>query len=73
MARQKSVASIDAEIERLKKRISAAKKRYECLCDELESLQQRREDILGQEVMRALRRSGRTYDELMTFLGKSPA
>lgn len=68
MPRRKSMSSIDAEISALKDKISAAKTRYENLCRDLEKLQQEREMVLAQDVVRALRKSGKTYHELMTFL-----
>ena len=68
MPRRKSMSSIDAEISALKDKISAAKTRYENLCRDLEKLQQEREMVLAQDLVRALRNSGKTYHELMTFL-----
>ena len=68
MPRRKSMSSIDAEISALKAKISVAKTRYENLCRDLEKLQQEREMVLAQDLVRALRKSGKTYHELMTFL-----
>lgn len=55
----------------MKKRISAAKIRYEKLCQELEKRQQERDVIMAQELVRAMRKSGKTYHEVMTFLHPS--
>lgn len=68
MPRRKSMSSIEAEISALKEKIAAAKTRYENLCLELEKRQEERDLILAQEVAQALRKSGKTYKELMTFL-----
>ena len=68
MPRRKSMSSIDAEISALKDTISATKTRYENLCRDLEKLQQEREMVLAQDLVRALRKSGKAYHELMTFL-----
>lgn len=71
MPRRKSMSSIEAEIRTLKERISAAKIRYEKLCQELEKRQQERDVIMAQELVRAMRKSGKTYHEVMTFLHPS--
>ena len=71
MPRRKLMSSIEAEICTLKKRISAAKIRYEKLCQELEKRQQKRDVIMAQELVRAMRKSGKTYHEVMTFLHPS--
>ena len=68
MPRRKSMSSIETEISALKEKIAAAKKRYENLCLELEKRQEERDLILAQEVVQAMRKSGKTYHELMTFL-----
>ena len=68
MPRRKSMSSIETEISALKEKITDAKKRYENLCLELEKRQEERDLILAQEVVQALRKSGKTYRELMTFL-----
>ena len=68
MSRRKSMSSIETEISALKEKIAAAKKHYENLCLELEKRQEERDLILAQEVVQAMRKSGKTYRELMTFL-----
>lgn len=71
MPRRKSVASIDKKIDELKKKISAAQARYDRLCTELTELQVERDAAIGQEFVQALKRSGKSYREVMTFLGRS--
>ena len=41
------------------------------LCQELEKRQQERDVIMAQELVRAMRKSGKTYHEVMTFLHPS--
>lgn len=67
MPRRKSIASIDAKISDLQKKAAAAKERYERLCREL--LQHERELAMGQEILSAMKKSGKSYREIMTFLG----
>lgn len=68
MPRRKSIASIDAQISTRKTKIAKAKKRYDKLCDELQTLQAEREQAMSQNILAAMKKSGRSYDELMTFL-----
>lgn len=42
--------------------------RYDKLCDELQTLQTEREQAMSQNILAAMKKSGRSYDELMTFL-----
>lgn len=67
MPRRKSIASIDAKISDLQKKAAAAKERYERLCREL--LQLQHELAMGQEILSAMKKSGKSYREIMTFLG----
>ena len=69
MPRRKSIASIDAKISDLQKKAAAAKERYERLCRELLQLQHERELAMGQEILSAMKKSGKSYREIMTFLG----
>ena len=68
MPRRKSIASIDAKISDLQKKAAAAKERYERLCRELLQLQHERELAIGQEILSAMKKSGKSYREIMTFL-----
>ena len=65
MPRRKSIASIDAKISDLQKKAAAAKERYERLC----RVQHERELAMGQEILSAMKKSGKSYREIMTFLG----
>lgn len=66
MPRRKSMSSIEAEICTLKKRISAAKIRYEKLCQELEKRQQERDVIMAQELVR-VQCPRKSVGEIQTF------
>ena len=68
MPRRKSIVSIDAQICTCKKKIAKARERYDKLCDELQTLQTEREQAMSQNILAAMKKSGRSYDELMTFL-----
>ena len=68
MPRQKSIESIDAQISACKNKIAKAKAYYNKLCSELQALQEERELVMSQKILAAMKQSGRSYDELMTFL-----
>lgn len=70
MARRKSLKKIDALIAEKQQAIERAKARYERLCSELKELYEEQDRIMAAEVLDALRKSKRSYRELMTFLGK---
>ena len=68
MARKKSTETIDAEITKVKAAMSKLQDKYNDLADrlkELEDLKHRRE---ADEIMDAFLKSGKSFDEIMTFL-----
>ena len=70
MTRRKSLASINAKIDEIEK-ISATKKRYEKLCQDHQQVQHEREQVMSREILKALKKSGKSYREIMTFLQAS--
>ena len=52
-----------------RKKAAATKERYERLCRELLQLQHERELAMGQEILSTMKKSGKSYREIMTFLG----
>lgn len=71
MPRQKSVTSIDKQIKTQKERIASARARYDRLCQELADLQHERDKLMAQEIVTAMKKSGKTYRDIMTFLQAS--
>ena len=70
MPRRKSLETIDVLIEQKRSAIERLKARQEKLCGELRELQQERDTIQAREILSALKKSRRSYRELMVFLGK---
>ena len=70
MPRQKTVASIETKMDALKRKISRVKKIHEELCKELIVLGAQREEAMAREVLVAMKKSGKSYNELMIFLQK---
>ena len=68
MARMKSITSIDAGISKVEKELAQTKARYDRLTGVLEKLQNERRDYESRTIMDAFIKSGKSLDEVMTFL-----
>lgn len=70
MARTKSMKTIVAKIEKTKRSMQVAKRRYDQLAEELKELNRELEQMRAMELAAALKESNKTWEELMTFLSK---
>ena len=61
---------VNAKIDEIEK-ISATKKRYEKLCQDHQQVQHEREQVMSREILEAMKKSGKSYREIMTFLQAS--
>ncbi len=68
MARKKSAEAIDAEITKVKSDMSKLQDRYDKLADNLKVLQDQKRRIEADAIMDAYLKSGKSFDEIMTFL-----
>ena len=68
MARKKSLESIEAEISAIMTDMSKLQDRYDKLADKLKDLQEQKRRIEADVIMDAYVKSGRSFNELMTFL-----
>ena len=68
MARKKSTEAIEAEINKIKSDMSKLQDRYDKLADKLKELQDQKRRIEGDAIMDAYLKSGKSFDEIMTFL-----
>ena len=68
MARMKSISSIEAEITKVEAELAKAQEKYDSLAARLQELNQLKKDYEARQVMEAFRKSGKTLQELMTFL-----
>lgn len=68
MARKKSTESIDAEISKVKSDMSRLQDRYDKLAEKLKDLQEQKRRIEADVIMDAYLKSGKSLDEIMTFL-----
>lgn len=69
MARKKSISSIEAEISKVKEGIDKTQAKYEILSARLLALQKQQRECQADLIMDAYAKSGKSYRELMTFLG----
>ena len=68
MARKKSADTLDAEITKVKSDMSRLQDRYDRLAEKLKDLQEQKRRIEADAIMDAYLKSGKTLDEIMTFL-----
>ena len=68
MARKKSTEAIDTEITKVKSDMSKLQDRYDKLADKLKGLQDQKRRIEADAIMDAYLKSGKSFDEIMTFL-----
>ena len=68
MARKRSTEAIDAEINKIKSEMLKLQDRYDRLADNLKDLQEQKRRIEADAIMDAYLKSGKTFDEIMTFL-----
>ncbi len=68
MARKKSADTLDAEIAKVKSDMSKLQDRYDRLVEKLKDLQEQKRRIEADAIMGAYLKSGKTLDEIMTFL-----
>ena len=68
MARTRSITSIEAEISKVSSELKQAQEKADALSQRLLELQQIREAYESKQVMEAFRKSGKSLQELLTFL-----
>jgi len=64
----KTTASVDLKIEKVQSEIIKVQARYDALMVELEKLRAERIEVLGKTFAEAFAKSGKTEEEVMTFL-----
>ena len=68
MARMESISTIEAEITRIKDELSKLQMKQDKLTLKLKELQEQKRNYEAKEIMDAYLKSGKSYEELMTFL-----
>lgn len=68
MARIRSISSIETEISKVESDLAKAQARCDALSARLLELQKTKQELEAKKVMDAFRKSGKSIQELMTFL-----
>lgn len=68
MARTRSISSIEAEITKVDAELKKAQEKVDALTEQLLRLQQLKQDYEAKQVMEAFHKSGKSLQELLTFL-----
>ena len=70
MARTRSIASIESEIQKTEAELSALSKKYDETAERLKDLQKQKQDYENRKIIEAYRKSNKCLDEVMIFLGE---
>ena len=73
MARMTSMEALDAKIEKAQAQVSKAKKQYDAAVAALSDLLDKRDALRRDELVKAIMKSDRTYEEVLAFLGAGAA
>ncbi|MFA6906794.1 MAG: hypothetical protein WCQ62_11235 [Sphaerochaeta sp.] len=68
MARTKTMASIDAKIVKAQTTVEKTKARYDVAIAELETLYAEKKDLQAKELATAIEKSGKSYEDVLTFV-----
>ena len=68
MARKKSTETIETEIIKVKTAMSKLQDRYDKLANQLKELEEQKRQAEADAIMDAYLKSGKSLDEIMTFL-----
>ena len=68
MARMKSISSIETEIAKVEAELNKAQEKVDAISAKLLKLQKQKQELEAKQIMDAYIKSGRSFQELMTFL-----
>jgi energy-converting hydrogenase A subunit M len=69
MARVSSIEALEHKIEKAQEQVSRTKKQYDAALAMLSDLLDKRDAIRRDELVKAIMKSDRTYEEVLAFLG----
>ena len=73
MARTTSMETLDHKIEKAQAQVSKTKKQYDAAVAALSGLLDKRDALRRDELVKAIMKSERTYEEVLAFLGVGDA
>ncbi len=68
IARTKTISSIETELSKVMANLEKAQKRADSLTAKALDLQKQKQEYEAKKIIDAYRKSGKTFEELMTFL-----
>ena len=68
MARMKSISAIETELKKAEDDLKKAQEKVDILSNRVLKLQQQKQEYESRKIIDAYKRSGKTLDELLTFL-----
>lgn len=68
MARTSSMEALEKKIEKAQEQVSRTKKQYDAALSNLSDLLDKRDALRRDELVKAIMKSGRSYDEVLEFL-----
>ena len=68
MARTRSISSIEAEIAKLEAELNKAQEKVDAISPKLLKLRKQKQEHEARQIMEAYKKSGKSLQELMTFL-----
>ena len=71
MARMTSMEALEKRIEKAQEKVSRAKKQYDDAIAVLSDLLDKRDALKRDELVKAIMKSNKTYDEVIEFLGNT--
>lgn len=71
MARTTSAASLEEKIEKAEQLVVKTKKKYEDAVDELKVLMDKRDALKKDELIAAILKSNKNYDDILNFINES--
>ncbi len=68
MSRMRTISSIEAELTEAEANLAKAQEKVDALAAKVLSLQKQKQEYEAKQIIDAYRKSGKTLEELMTFL-----
>lgn len=69
MARMTTIDALETKIEKAQEQVSKAKKQYDTALAKLSDLLDKRDALRRDELVKAILKSDKTYEEVLEFLG----
>lgn len=68
MARMKSISAIETELQKAEADLKKAQQKVDAISNQILKLQQQKQEYEARQIMNSYKKSGKTLEELLTFL-----